>query len=74
MNLEMNCGPQSEMMTWGMLCHVYTWSRRIWAHPLAESSMLQATGMIALENQSTITRRASCPPEVGSPVIMSTEI
>ncbi len=59
MNWEMNCGPRSEMTTWSMPWHVYTWSWRIWAYPSAESSMLQAMGMIAFENLEMIMSMAS---------------
>ncbi len=74
MNLETNCGPLSEMTT----CACRAWRRRdlgefvpiLWL----TVSTLQATGMMAFEKRSTITKRASHPLEVGSPVTMSTEM
>ncbi len=74
MNWDTNCGPRLDMTTWGIPWHAYTWSQRMRAHPSAKSSMLQATGMIALENRSTIIRIVSCPWESGSPVTISMEI
>ena len=73
-NFEMNWGPQSEMIVTGIPCLAYTSSRRIFAHPSDESSMLQAMGMMFFEKRSTMTRMASWPLDSGRPVIISTEI
>ena len=68
---EVNWGPRSETMFWGIPCNRTTCLTSRSAVSAAEGSLGRATKCTILENPSTKVRMVLLPREVGSPVTKS---
>ena len=68
---DVNWGPRSETMFWGIPCNRITWVTSRSAVSAADGSSGRATKWTILENRSTTVRMVLLPLEVGRPVTKS---
>jgi len=71
MNVDVNWGPLSLMIFFGMPCIFYMLSQYILATSLEEIEVVVAMSLIILENQSTTTKVASLSSDLGRGPMMS---